>query len=246
MLHFGNEKPGLGYSPDLSHPLMKDCVELLLFNEQGGNKVYDLSGKNNHGTLYGMASPPTAISGWAGQGLSFDGVDDYVDAGAGSSLNITDAITIDARIKLASVSGTHRIVRKYAYVSDTSNEGYQLKQVDNKIAMSIYNNTSTVTSEVSTVSSLSVDIWYHITGTWNGSIIKIYLNGLLDNSLAHTTGLKTTAQNLFISYSSSTLNGLINDVRIYNRRLSADEIRELYIEPYCMFPYLKFISSYGF
>ena len=82
MSDFPYQKPLLGTPLDLSNPINRGLVGFWLFNEAGGMKAYDLSGKGNHGALTNFAFPSTSTSGWnpgrAGIGLSFDGVDDYI------------------------------------------------------------------------------------------------------------------------------------------------------------------------
>jgi len=70
------------------------------FNEGGGNKANDGSGNNNDGTLLPAGSEPIWANGKFGKGLQFDGDNDYVDAGNGASLDIQNAITISAWVKL--------------------------------------------------------------------------------------------------------------------------------------------------
>jgi|GEM_PF-2512163 len=69
-----------------------DLVLRLDMNENDGNTVYDSSGYGNNGTIHGA----TWTTGKFGSALSFDGENDYVDCGNDSSLDITDAITIEA------------------------------------------------------------------------------------------------------------------------------------------------------
>jgi len=71
------------------------------FEENVGTTAYDTSGNANHGVFGAGNSAPTWSAGHqnSGAGLKFDGVDDYVEVGSGASLNITDAITIEAWVK---------------------------------------------------------------------------------------------------------------------------------------------------
>lgn len=66
--------------------------------------------------------------------------------------------------------------------------------------------------------------WYHFALTYDGRQQKLYLNGQLVNSKALTGEIKTNRNNLFIGYNFS---GLIDELRIYNRALSPEEVRFL-------------------
>jgi hypothetical protein len=74
--------------------------------------------------------------------------------------------------------------------------------------------------------------WHHVIGTYDGSTIKIYVDGILQASKSWSSGLDGATATAYIGQddydSSRRFTGLIDDVRIYNRALSADEIKRLY------------------
>jgi hypothetical protein len=74
--------------------------------------------------------------------------------------------------------------------------------------------------------------WYFICGTYDGSYVKIYTNGVLSTSISTTVvpGIytSTSTQIGFMNYSTRYWNGAIDELRIYNRALSAGEINMLY------------------
>jgi hypothetical protein len=91
------------------------------------------------------------------------------------------------------------------------------------------------TTTVYTVNAFEVNIskgtWYHVVGSWNGTHLRIYVNGTLRNtSASETTGTLTpNAFNLFIGRMNNTnfpypFNGTIDQVRVYNRTLSDAEV----------------------
>jgi hypothetical protein len=84
--------------------------------------------------------------------------------------------------------------------------------------------------DVKTVrNSWSANTWYHITFTFDGSTFKIYVNGVLENSVVHTgTMTSVTGYDIGGSPGLTSFPGLIDEVRIYNRALSAEEIQALY------------------
>jgi len=192
--------------------------------DMAGVTAYDRSGNNNTGTL---TNGPTRQIGKIGQALNFDGVNDYVNAGNGASLNITDAITLSAWVKIIGAQPTYaRIIAKswvYYLQIDTNNTavlGFQ----DGQPWIGVLG------SRV-----LSDNTWYHIVGTYdkNGGATngRIYINGVLDNTLTSTQPIQTVGSSVLIGAHSGGLpgfHGLIDEVRVYNRALSAGEIQQLY------------------
>ena len=87
-------KPPLGAKVNFSHPLAKGLVGLWLMNEGGGNKVYDLSGNENHGTLTNMDPATDWVGGKDGPAIDFDGSDDYVDMGDVDTLEGLNAMSV--------------------------------------------------------------------------------------------------------------------------------------------------------
>jgi hypothetical protein len=80
---------------------------------------------------------------------------------------------------------------------------------------------------------LSADTWYFAAVTFDGTTMKLYLDGVLDGSLAMTTG--TGASYFFIgnwhqSWGDYYFTGSISDLKIYNRALSASELLSIYAE----------------
>lgn len=80
------------------------------------------------------------------------------------------------------------------------------------------------------VTPISVGTWYLVAGTYDNATLKLYVNGILDTSLA-TSGPDGIGATLCVgahSCSSYWTNGIVDDVRAYNRALSASEIQEIY------------------
>lgn len=179
-------------------------------------EVIDSSGNSNNGTSTNANTTSTSKFGNAGD---FDGTDDYVNVPDSASLDVTDAITIEAWIKPASTSGRDEIIQKEgAYGLKLENgqlQGYTWGQAV------VYGST------------LSADEWYHVAFTYDKSQKKLYVNGeLIGTPVSDSTAIATSALALSISghgfVGGDYFNGIIDDVRIYNRTLSLKEIRDLY------------------
>lgn len=106
--------------------------------------------------------------------------------------------------------------------------------VDNKIDFLISSSGSDYTG-VESNTTLSNDIWYHVVGTWESTSMKMYINGKLDNT--NTTSIPSSIyNNSFNTYIGADSDGglrrfwqgQIDDVRIYNYALTAQQIKEIY------------------
>jgi hypothetical protein len=83
-----------------------------------------------------------------------------------------------------------------------------------------------------TGSTFTVGKWYHLVGVYNGSTMNFYINGTSVGTAAYTFGALSSPNGLFsiggAGSSSNTFNGSIDDVRVYNTALSAQQIAQLY------------------
>ena len=199
------------------------------FDEGTGTTAYDHSGNNNTGTL---TNGPTWQSGTnckQGGCLSFDGVDDYVNAGSDSVLSNTEAITLIAWVRSNSSTQTWNTVVGKGF-EKTAN--YSFEAYSNWIRLTIGNGTSYYTSVVYTP---VLGGWFSIAGVFEKSsssvtTLNIYINGSLLASNNYFVPLTLSDAPLGVghSYSNGYFNGLVDDVRVYNRALSVAEILAIY------------------
>lgn len=235
----GTQKPMLGMKLNRAHPLADGLVGCWLFNEGVGNKAYDLSGYGNHGTLANMAFPPTVVSGWnpgrRGPAIAFKGSTDYINCGNDSSLNITDAITIEAWVKPTeakqeSICGNFvgAALGGYAIAILASRKLYFIVGSSGG-ANTIMGNTA-----------LSINSFHQIVATHDGTYLNVYLDGKSDKPPVSATHVPFGASSSAVyigktPYTYGYFKGMADEVKIYNRTLSAEEVKWLYHEPYAMF-----------
>jgi len=203
------------------------------FDEGQGSVAYDSVGEN-HGAIYD-ANWTTGILDGA---LNFDGDGDYVDVGNDDSLEPPLPTTLSAWIRLSGLANSQCIValdeQAYEYYGIWFSTGaaYSLtvSYGDGGGGGSDHRRTKTGTT------ALNTDTWYHVAAVARGPAdASLYINGLDDEGTYSGTGasLAYSSGDSFIGSNDGTrnfLNGKIDDVRIYDRALSAEEIRQLYLD----------------
>ena len=198
------------------------CVLCLL--PEIGSKWLDCSRYSNNGAIIGAILK----QGRCGAALWFDGVNDYIDCGNDVSLNPTNAVTVETWIKLdaaseGKTSSIPIIRRNDAYLlrrDGVVNGGY--------FSFFIYDGTSWELG-VNSGFSPAFGVWYHIIGTYDGQHVKIYVNGRLKGSSVRNGAMPLNGNNTVIGFwNTDYFPGLIDEVRVYNQALSAEEIKNLY------------------
>jgi len=204
-------------------PTVAGLVAHWKLDESEGVIAHDNAGDND-GILYG--GPTWQPSGGVIDGaLKFDGVDDYVDCGNDSSLDITDEITIAAWVKTNDAGNSEH--NPYVTKGDYT---YGLKHFGlNTIEFFIYDNEWWQMVQFPVDNSFN-GVWQHIAGTYDGSELKLYLNGRLQSTTLHIGQIASSSANVNMARNSEATfrfyDGLLDDVRIYNYALSQNEIAQ--------------------
>ncbi len=201
------------------------------FDETSGSTAADASGNGNAGTLLNGA---VFAPGKNGNAVSLDGVNDYVNIGNPTSLQITTSMTVSAWINSSSFPGDDAAV-----VSKRGNSlaGYQLDTTIDKGPRTIgFKLTSASGTQMNRYGATALQLgqWYHMAGVYNASAqtLDVYLNGQLNNgSLVGTvtSSQQNSSLNAVVGRKSGDTGfefaGRIDDVRIYSRALSQAEIQ---------------------
>ncbi len=213
-------------------------IALYHFDEGSGTIAGDSSGYGNDGTVYGAVW----TKGISGNALEFDG-SDYINVPDSSSLNNPSAVTVEAWVKLDSYMSAQdmcSIVQKYAW-STPGRGGFSLGTAnaaggysDDGLPAFIIVEDENYDLAVSSA-HLSLDTWYHLVGTYDETtnIIRIYVDGKEKDTTSFAGELYSAGVSLEIGRDlpvSRWFDGTIDEIRIYNRALSPEEILEHYNE----------------
>jgi len=212
-------KPSLGSTIDFNHPLSQGLVGCWLFNEQAGNKIYDLAKDKNGNLLNGVLITPENLGS-----LKFDGTNDYVDF----SSYTPEANTVSIWVKFNSLQNGPLV-----YVGDDSYASTSWSW-----SFFIYNSVFWFRANPGSFADFyegpPLGVWINYTLIRdNGSGVSLaYKNGVFFGSSNNST-LSNPFANLRIAKASSVYASFnLGLIQIYNRALSAEEVLSLYEQPY--------------
>ena len=233
------QKPVLGNWINWGNPLSNSLVGYWLMNEGGGNKVYDSSGNRNNGTLSG----PDWIAGKFGPALDINS-GDVITVPNSAVLNITAKLSLCAWVKIEVIPGASETYGVICKASNIATDEVQYSWTIGQFGPSdsllnfVYKSGGSWYPHVST-SALGLNVWYHIVATYDGTNVKIYINGVLDNTIgAGTSTLSTSSHDVL--FGTSRTDGYyaedlqIDNTCIFNYALSAFEVAQLYSDPFGM------------
>ena len=199
------------------------------FDDGSGTTAADTSGNGNDGTL---VNTPTWTTGRIGGALDFDYTSSqYVDMGLPAELQLTNTGSVSAWVRYndQSVSGSWTYIAGATNAS-TDRNGYALV-VWPANRPSIAVDSATAHNQFSAPLTYDDGSWHLVTGTWDGSDVILYIDGLEVGSTAQTLNANVI-YNINVGRDSANtnayFNGTIDDVRIYNRALSAADVAALY------------------
>ncbi len=207
--------------PPIGTPIIPDKSRIgyWAMQEGSGDKVYDLSGNNNTGTLTNMDPSTDWVAGKFGKALDFDGDNDYVNVGG---VEIAQW-TCSAHVKHTGAWDTWEDVLTGVLAGE---ENHPL----------IFHNGKPRMYGSSIEANNAIDNeWHHIATLNDGTNGYIYVDGVQVKSGTSGLSIKVTKIGTKPSANGEFFDGLIDNVSIYNRALSPQEIQQLYHEPFGMF-----------
>jgi fibronectin type 3 domain-containing protein len=189
-----------------------------------GTTAADNSGSGNVGTISG---PTWTTAGRFGNALTFDGVNDLVTVADANSLDLTTGMTLEAWVRPTGLGNSWRtallkeqpgsmVYGLYAHAGDTGTKVPAGEIVSGGYRMA------------AGTASLTAGTWAHIATTYDGTALKLFVNGVQASQLLHTGAIATSTGALKIGGNNiwpEWFQGDIDEVRVYNRALNATEIQ---------------------
>ncbi len=198
----------------------------------------DESGNGNNGVVYGATLTEDRF-GNANSAYYFNGSNTLIEVPHSASLCPPDAVTISAWAFPLNVQQWHQIITKRfnhssspynSYILETTHEG-----INNRWGFSVVTGPPWGGVGLYSLQALAPNIWVYLVGTYDGQYVKFYYNGELISSAPQTGNIGYSTLSLRIgqaipSGGQQNFYGKIDDIRIYNRALTEQEVYALYTE----------------
>lgn len=195
----------------------------------------DVSTNANNGTNNG-AILTTDRFGNVNSAYSFNGTSHYIKVLDNNSLDLTQNLTLSSWIEPNSLNNEQAILGKGTNIGHTWYALHHNVLNPKKTGISLQNLPAVSTCFINS-SQLSINNWNHLLATYNGSELKLYLNGVLVNTTTKNIQLMPNSlTDLFIGCELNNFrffNGKLDDIGIWNRALTTDEISNLYNANIC-------------
>lgn len=201
-----------------------------------GGHTFDIQ-DGNHATLINGA---TYAAAKVGPGFSLDGVDDRVEIPDAANLKPAN-VTVDAWVKFDALDSPGASEPGLQYIVFKRNthpvffEGYTLQKIRvggvDRIRFIVTSATGVQVFPTSTT-VVAAGQFYHVVGSYDGSAVRLYVNGVLEDQRLASFPLNYGTRPVFIGSTEEPYNGrlkgVVDEVSIYNRALSASEIQAIY------------------
>lgn len=216
-LFFNSPVYAMGYHP----------VAFWSFDEGAGGSTADSSSFESDGTLNNMETSSCWLPGAFGTAIEFDGVDDFINCGSDPSLNLTEELTFEAYIKLTTKKADYKNT-VFNAADDASFSGFRIRTGDAKLNFLI--GDGSVWHKISGQNEFTLNQWHHIVVTYKANeFVKTYVDGVVDRNQSINYSIASSSTARTISQSGSLcFSGMIDEVIVYNRAISADEVLMAY------------------
>lgn len=224
---------GSGGGPDTT----SDLIGRWTLNDTDGTAIDTGSGSNDGSMQNGLTGASHSTMGRVGNAIDFEFDNShFINLGSAGSLDNLDPVTITAWINPEALNGTTPTI--FSSDGGANGDGYSLR-LSSTGALEFFadfNGGSDLT--VNSTTTLTMGEWYHVAVTWDASVtatnVRLYLNGSQVGYNTQTDGVGTlddSANNKRIGNHVSDVNhfdGIIDDVRLYERELEATDIKAIY------------------
>ncbi len=196
----------------------------------GSTTMYDLGSTGNTASLVGGVEYTGSFKGI----FNFDGMNDYINIARPASISTSGSFSVCMFAKWRTLGTTTSSIQTLLDNNHNSSpvQGFVIQdrpELSKKLSFSVR------PDQVGATSSFYVgnNNWYHIAGTHDGTVTRLYINGILDGVVSQSGGISTVQPNITLgrwqgSNGSRHLRGNIGQTLIYNRSLSLLEVQQNY------------------
>jgi len=197
--------------------------------DESATPSLDSSGNSHSGTWNNNVA---ATIGKFANAVDFpDATDDYIEVTRTTALEPANSLTVSAWVKAPAQSNFGRIISH-----GSSTQGYELILQTSGAGSKMEFNLGIggVEYDVFSNGSVADSLWHHVTGTYDGKTMRLYIDGVLQTDTQAITGSVgySASNNLRMGVQENTTSndydGLLDEARIYNRTLSGNEVSQLY------------------
>lgn len=210
-----------GTTPPPTPPPTGGLVAAWAFNEGTGTSAADASGNGNTGAITGAT---WTTSGRFGAALTFNGTSNSVGVNDAASLDLTSGMTVEAWVYPTTLSGWRTVLMK----EGSGGLAWTLYGHDNGPHPAVTVNTGGADQSLAGAQQLTLNTWTHLAATYDGTTLRLYVNGTQTSTRTVGGNLLTTAGALRIGGNAvwgEYFAGRIDEVRIYNRALTASQVQ---------------------
>jgi len=191
-----------------------------------GQTVSDLSGNGNHGT-FSTGMLPTCIPGKVGGALEFRGLDSYVNCQNAALFDVTDAVSVAAWVNINTVP------TDWTAIAAKGNDAWRLSTVFSTTRMHFGVTGIPDHWSIDGDTEVTPGYWHYVVGTYDGTNIRIFVDGVEDaEPVPYDGGITTNQDDVWIGGNSDKpgreFDGLIDEVALWNRALTVTEIDGLF------------------
>ncbi len=204
-------------------PRAEGLVGYWRFDEGAGCTITDSAGTADGHLTDCPYGGPQRVAGFIGEAVAFDGSDDGARVPATGALSFLDRLTLSAWLKHPPSSGFRALIDK----RDEQIRGYDL-YLDSVSRPFVRIDAATLSGQTSVADGQ----WHHLVATFDGDLLRLFVDGVLDAETSVGPQEIDTAADLWIGRNfaapGSALAGTLDEVRIYNRALSDGEVMALF------------------
>lgn len=222
--------------------MAQELVLHLSFDDGSGNTAKDSSSFQNDATLNGN---PAWIEGKFGQALSFDGAT-WGEVADDASLDITDSMTIEtwALVEPGGDTIQSAVEKGSGWVAGE----YNLAALYNNGSILQARDLPAACADTNVGSSIQDGEWHFLAGTWDGTVIRLYIDGELDAEMPCAGTLLVNDDPLYIGARGGNqrfLTGALDEIKVYNYALSETELLADMANPTAVEPTGKLSITWG-